>query len=179
MKRNTNNGISFISKRPKRQCVINNEPNPYPYILTIIDMQPTFFTSNYQPVKDAVEDLILKAIDDGAYIIIAHFMKYGKTHNNLLNLVRNYKDRSLVYANKNDKSDAIMTKILKKQIRTSFIKVCGVNTDACVQATVTGLSKTLPDFQIEIIKNACNSYSQYDHNFGINEMALLNNVIIQ
>lgn len=42
MKRNTNNGISFISKRPKRQCVINNEPNTYPYILTIIDMHQHF-----------------------------------------------------------------------------------------------------------------------------------------
>ena len=87
--------------------------------------------------------------------------------------------KNLEIANKNDKSDAIMTKILKKQLRTSIIKICGVNTDACVMETVRSLSEKLPECDIQVIKNACNSLSMYNHNYGLNEMALLNNVIIQ
>lgn len=145
----------------------------------VIDMQTGFNASSCESVKDSVQNLIIQAKDDNAFIIIAHYMRCGKTHNNLLNLVKTYTHRSLVYANKNDKSGAIMTKIIKKRIRAPVIKVCGVNTDACVKATVIGLTKILPDLYIEIITNACNDLSLHGHTSGLDTMARLKNVYIR
>ncbi len=178
MKRKAETSDYQNSKRPRRQCVISNKPEPFPYVLTVIDMQPTFSASNDDETLENVKDLIVGAKNDKAYIVLAHYMKFGKTHDKLLTLVEKYKHKSLVYANKNDKSGAIMTKIIKKRIRAPYMKVCGVNTDACVQASVKGLSRKLPEWNIKVIKDSCNSSWSYGNKEGIEYMSKLSNVTI-
>lgn len=59
---------------------IKNDPIEYPYIVVVIDMQPLFRASNNSQTLEACKGLIQQAIKDSAYIIIAQYMRNGRTH---------------------------------------------------------------------------------------------------
>lgn len=48
------------------------------------------------------------------------------------------------------------------------IKLCGVNTDCCVLATIYGLNKKLKKSKMQVIAKACNS--NYNHSHGLKRM---------
>ena len=173
------NEYTINPRRSKRKCIKEGILNNYPYILTIIDMQPRFYAATNKETINAVKNLIINAKKDGAYVIFAQYMKQGKSNHELIKLVNTYYDKSFVVARKNDKSDAIITKIYNNGIRSNDMKICGVNTDACVYSSVIGLSNKLPNWNIHLIKNACNSVThdkKYINN-RIKKMAELPNVI--
>ncbi len=183
MKRQLDNPSDANPRRSKRSSVVSNRDNNYPYVLIVIDMQPNFGCSNNPKTLDAVADLINNAKHDNAFIVYAQYMRQGKTHTNLVKLTNGYINRSFAVANRNDKSGAILTRLVKRQVRSDLVKVCGVNTNACVRATVEGLSNELKEWSIQVIKKACNSYGEYtDDAFYANNayktMKLLPNVTV-
>lgn len=127
----------------------------FPYVLTIIDMQPTFKASNTRRILNHIRKLIISAKKDNAFIIYAEYRNCGPTHESLTKLTDDYKHRSFVNAYQNSKSDAIVSKLTQKKIISDRMIICGVNTDACVQATVLDLSTSLPNWSFEIIKDGC------------------------
>lgn len=177
MKRTLDNDSEPINK--KRKCTENNGYTAYSYILVIIDMQTKFNSSNDKNTISEVNKLILQAKTDKAFIVIAQYMNFGKTHKEFNTLVKKYKPHAYAIANQCDKSRAIETKLLSHRARAPFIKVCGVNTDACVQSTVKGLCKIImPDMKIQVVKNACNACCNVCHRNGINIMSKLPNVVV-
>jgi hypothetical protein len=139
--------------------------NRFPYVLTIIDMQPKFEASNRRRILNHVRKLINDAKMNDAYIIYAEYEQCGRTHDSLTKLTNDYKHCSFVHAYQNSKCDAIKAELARKSIMSDKMVICGVNTDACVQATVNDLSIKLPKWSLEIAKTGCYTYSNiYPHN---------------
>ena len=133
----------------------------FPYVLCIIDMQWTFTASHNPLLIRKVVSLIKKAIFDKAYICVAQYKYMGRTQERLIELIRKYPYKSYCSTYNNDKGMAIYRRMSrdKVQMRGSHFKVCGVNTDACVQATIRGLRTMFPGIDIYIERSACNTCS--------------------
>lgn len=150
-------------------------PN-YPYVLIIIDMQDQFATSRNRQTIITIQKMVVEAKRDGAFIVTAHYMRYGKTRPEIRNMLTNYANHDYCYADQDDKSGAIHTKLVRHNVRTNIIKICGVNTGACVKATVMGLNSLYPDSHFLVFNRACNCYcNQYTTCDGHN-LGRLNNV---
>ena len=142
-------------------------------------MQPKFEAANCEDTINAIKKLVLNAKKDKAYVVIAEYMGYDGTHMCITDIIRKYKPRAYAVADRNDKSEAIQNKLHWRKVKTPVFKICGVNTAACVLATVQGLSKIMADANIQVIENACNSVGgKYFHDDGINQMKKLPNVTI-
>jgi len=126
----------------------------HPYVLCIIDMQPVGF-SNSNLIIDNVLELVREAVVKKAFIVIAQFTRAGETHQNIRNELETYTYKAYVWHNKNDKSKLIQEALKKRTIFVRQIKVCGVNTEYCVKATVHGLSQKF-HIPIQVIEKACN-----------------------
>lgn len=133
--------------------------NRFPYVLTIIDMQPKFKASNRRRILNHIRKLINDAIRDDAYVMYAEYTQCGRTHDSLTKLTDDYKHRSFVHAYQNSKCDVIKAELAKKNIMSDKMIICGVNTDACVEATVNDLSIELPEWSLRIAKAGCYTQS--------------------
>lgn len=126
----------------------------HPYVLCIIDMQPQGF-SNATIVLENVLTLIEEAINAKAFVVIAQFKRCGNTHDAIRNALLHYPFAAYVWHNKNDKSPQIRDILQQRRVLVRGFKVCGVNTEYCVFATVKGLSKKYY-VSIKVIEAACN-----------------------
>lgn len=59
----------------------------------------------------------------------------------------------------------VAAKCLELCIEPHELIVCGVNTDACVKATVIGLAQTMPRSKVSVVKRACNMTKDSDPNW--------------
>jgi len=139
-------------------------------------MQEHFISAHDVATIQANLREIDKAIKNQAYIIIAQYKQYGKTLRPIRDAVKDYPYQSYCYANKNDKSDAIMSAIVRVNAITPVIYITGVNTDACVISTVTGLSQRYKK-EIVVYHDACNAYSSDQHHWALKEMIKHENVV--
>ncbi len=149
-------------------------------------MQPMTFPSarNSLTIKNIIRE-INKANKEQASII---FVEYGDQDNcpysptddllketcEKLNGTGKY-NYHFVTKYHDDGSEQIIDLIDRLNLPQEFIKVCGVNTDACVARTVEGLDKKLNKFSfdgfkldmrkdntiIEVVWDACNTDSPY------------------
>lgn len=147
------------------------------YTLVVVDMQPYFSAANSRSVIKNCKREIEAAMLKRAAIIIVEFNNCGPSVKSLLNLVDGY-DR-LHFAHKDtDDGSAEVEKIIKDEgLAAKQLKVCGVNTDCCVQSTVRGLTARLPNATIEVIGDACNS--DFNHLVGLDRMKKMANVSIK
>ena len=146
-----------ISATSKRKCTLDIHRYNYPYVLIVIDMQYNFEAANDVETIQNVIQLIEQAKADNAFVIVARFMKKGgETIREILNCLDTYDEKTYCTQYNNDKSCSIINKMIKHNIKTSLIKVCGVNKCACVLCTVYSLSDEFIDSKIEIFDSACN-----------------------
>lgn len=141
----------FKKPRTARKRKIN-----HPYGLCVIDMQPSFSTSQDPATMQACLDLISKAIEDGAYIIVAQYTGYGKTDKRITDLVSNYRHAGYCWANQDNKAESIMRLLQRNNAQTTDYHVCGVNLEACVYSTVYHLKHAYRK-KIVLREDACNS----------------------
>jgi nicotinamidase-related amidase len=126
----------------------------HPYVLCIIDMQPHGFC-NSNIIIENVLTLVREAIIKNAFIVIAQYKNAGSTHMSIINTLRDYPHKAYGWHNRNDKSPIIQGILREKKVFTRAIKVCGVNTEYCIWATVNGLAKKYY-IPIKVIESACN-----------------------
>lgn len=129
------------------------EKHTHPYILCIIDMQPFGF-NNSNLVLPNVLRLVRRAVADQAFIVISHYKKCGATHPHIIQKLNAYPHQASIWHGKNDKSKPIQMALAAERIFVRQIKVCGVNTEYCVKATVHGLAKKY-NKPIKVIEKAC------------------------
>jgi nicotinamidase-related amidase len=153
------------------------------YTLAIIDMQPYFTAGLKRRAHDNCAIQIKKAIKDRAAIIFVEYRGYGNTSRSLKSLIRKASyDRQYKVTKTTDNGGKEIAALIKKErLAASRIKVCGVNTDACVHASVLGLRKHLAASKIEVIAAACDSRTMFNngHQDGLKKMAKLTNVKIK
>lgn len=136
------------------------------YTLVVVDMQPMFDAANGKRVREECLKAILKAIEINAPIIFLEFNDYDHTHGELTKPCMGNHYVMTKYTD--DGSPEVYDTVLKYKLPRNF-RVCGVNTDCCVHATVNGLSARFPNTSIEVIAAACDS--DWNHMAGINKMS--------
>jgi len=143
-------------------------------LLLVVDMQPNFETSNREWLLENVEREIRAARAAGWGIM---FLEYARrvngcgvpvahrTHARLIRLVEDYPHAITVHKNSDDGSVDAMCAAEDDWWDDDCaphldggIRVVGVNTDACVAATVNGLSERNSELEITVVGDACNGH---------------------
>lgn len=147
-----------------------------PYSLVIVDMQEEFKASlDKNTILNCIE-AINNAKKDNATIIFLEFVGSGRTHYSLFKEVQFYEQT--FFLRKTGCDGSLEVELLSKGIKIPNLhfKVCGVNTDVCVQYTAIGLQSTFPSAVIEVLSKACNS--EIDHEYGLSVMEMYENIFI-
>lgn len=128
--------------------------------LVIVDMQYRFPASRKSWVLSAVERLIFHAVDKGWGVVVLEYGPDGSedhvaTYNKLMVHLSGHA-RMRVKRKRNDNgAPQILEACSEGGFDSKHFVVCGVNIGACVGATVRGLSISLPDSGIYVVKEAC------------------------
>jgi nicotinamidase-related amidase len=117
-------------------------------------MQPEGF-NNVNIIIEDVLALVREAIIKKAFVVVAQFKNAGNTHISIVNVLQNYPYKAYGWHNRNDKSPIIQNILREKKVFVRSLKVCGVNTEYCIWATVNGLARKYC-IPIKVIESACN-----------------------
>ncbi len=150
------------------------------YTLAIVDMQWYFGASHKASVIAACKREIRQAMKARAAILFIEYANCRSTISTLKKIVRDarYNRAATIIKNDDDGSPEVITAIEHNKFPRT-LRVCGVNTDACVQATVEGLASDLRRAKIKIIADACNTESGKDgHEEALSSMVKFQNVKI-
>ena len=131
--------------------------------LVVIDMQTTFRASFKPSVVVGVTTEIIKAKEKLLPIVVVEYKNCHPTHKALLDLLKNYPHKARITKSGDDGSSEVIRTLRRRGFNQDYIRVCGVNTDACVWATAEGLLKKLRYAQIEVVKSAC--ATEFDFNW--------------
>jgi nicotinamidase-related amidase len=143
------------------------------YTLAVIDMQDHFLNrfeemdQSNQRVFDNCKNEIAKAISDNANILFVEYEEYGPTNPELLGLVNDssYNSFNQIIKIDDNGSREIVKAVKKFGLPKKKIKICGINTEYCVYATVKGLLQAMRESKIEVLTDACDS--PWDHEVGV------------
>lgn len=144
------------------------------YTLVIVDMQPCFSSANDKRTLDAIEKEILRAKELRMPIVALEVDCFSpmqdernpRTHERLLKHLVGYPLYRMEEKRFDDGSWAVLhaaDRLGCDDEELKVLRICGVNTDACVLATVIGLAKKLPATSIRVVKDACNTYTQTNY----------------
>ena len=123
--------------------------------LLIVDMQDEFPSSKkHQTICECIK-LICRAKLNLEPIIVLEYVNFGNTLTRLSRMLSRYDRRYLVKKNDNDGSDEIHDFVVKTKLGITDFTICGVNLDACVQETATGLAEI--GYNVKVVKKACNT----------------------
>lgn len=126
------------------------------YTLVVVDMQPGFDGALGSRVRANCLREIKQAMQDNAPIVFLEFNGYGDTMPELLDPVSNYENYHQYTKSVDDGGPEVRDAVVEHGLPKKF-KVCGINTDCCVHATVRGLTNFFPMAMIEVIADACDS----------------------
>ncbi len=144
------------------------------YTLVVVDMQPGFNSAHGKRVRANCLREVRKAVALNAHIIFLEFAGYEATHPELTDKLH---ARAVVLEKHDDDGSKEVEQEVRLNKRPSTFKVCGINTDCCVAATVRGLTARFPMSTIEVVADACDS--DWYHLRGIEDMkSLKDNVTI-
>jgi nicotinamidase-related amidase len=138
------------------------------YTLIVVDMQETFRASTRDRVRKNCSREVKQAIKDDAHIIFLEYRYSGRTLPELTEALHTkcfFKEKS-----EDDGSAEVESTVVLNKLPKHF-KVCGVNTDCCVYATVRGLTARFPMATIDVIIDACDS--DWNHLGGIDKLTAM------
>jgi nicotinamidase-related amidase len=131
--------------------------------LVIVDMQLEFGVGSKPNLLAAVIRKIRLARQLGYGIVLVEYGESdvypdhvpGDTHHRITKALDGYKRNAFVVKHRDDGSPQVLKAIEHYGFNRKNIYVCGVNTCACVYATVGGLAKRLPDAAVYMLGDAC------------------------
>lgn len=122
--------------------------------LVIIDMQDAFDAACDPDVIIGVTLEILRAKERRTGILIVEYADCGDTHHGFFDLLKGYPYRARCRKREDDGSIEVIRALRRREFNMSHLRVCGVNGDACVVETVSGLLDRLPRTRIDVVKKA-------------------------
>lgn len=151
------------------------------YTLLVIDMQAYFSAARNKRVQEEVSKEIRQAIKDNMPIIFLEYIGCGSSVKQLTKNVAhpNHYDKSyLIGKTTGGGSREVLTLIKAFRLPQKHIKVCGVNTSACVFETTVGLRQKLKGSKIELLVNACNDSSKSGHEYALQSFREYHNIVL-
>jgi nicotinamidase-related amidase len=142
--------------------------------LVIIDMQPGFYCADQPDLIEKVCEEVRQAIDDNSGIVVLEYYQGGKTLRKIADLLDKHHLVDYTVKEMNDGGEDVAEMIDRNYFDESHLRVCGVNTEACVAETVETLSMIYPDATIEVIEDACNG-----HDNSFDWVHSFHNVVLQ
>lgn len=130
--------------------------------LVVVDMQNEFAASCKLEVVTGVAAEITKAQQQHLPIVLVEYEGCGPTHKCLLQLLKGYPYKARVHKKDDDGSTEIIRTLRRRGFNEECLRVCGVNVDACVWATVEGLLCKLKYSRVEVVKAACATEYKFD-----------------
>lgn len=136
---------------------------PFSYTLIIIDMQPGFMASHKSTLNENImrEIKIAKKNKQGILILEYDRKLSGRTHKEILNQIRNYPFKVVVEKLNCDGCEEVLEQFKEHPLflNKNHIKICGVNTDECVNDTTVSLYEQLyKNTKIEVLADCCNTH---------------------
>ena len=162
MKTNTKTTDAGLYPRTEK---LMPDSGPEDQVLVVIDMQDKFRASHDQQTIWFVKQEILRAKQAGMAIIIVEFDPHemGSTHLEIVELLEGYERCTTVIKTQNDGSEEIVEACLDNGFWMEDFRICGVNSDACVLETVTGLLERISSCDISVVQDACNCLAGMDN----------------
>jgi nicotinamidase-related amidase len=127
--------------------------------LCIIDMQYFYNAAKSNSVARAVCREIRAAKEQGIPIFVVEYgsQKWRRTRPMILKEIGRYPHRHRVIKQDIDGSYELMAAMMCVPDKIDHLRVCGVETNVCVEATILNLLKRMPGLQVELVADACNS----------------------
>ena len=128
-----------------------------PATLVVVDMQPEFEAANEPNVLVAVAREILEAKRNKWPIVVVEYrggFNLAETHQGLRSLLKGYSKKARIGKDDDDGSMEVVRAIRRRKFNEKTLRICGVNTDCCVAATVNGLLGR-SQANLQIVKDAC------------------------
>ncbi len=127
------------------------------HTLVVVDMQPTGFTAAGEPnVINGCRKAVEKAVKNNNPVIFLEF--YGgdrwPTASQLTDVTDGYNRAYFLSKDEQDGSPQVADLMNRKRLPKKKIKVCGVNTTACVLSTVQGLRQRMKDSSLVLLEDA-------------------------
>ena len=144
------------------------------YTLIVVDMQPGFRSASGTRVRENCLREVNKAVVDGADIIFLEYEGYEATFKELTEAALHSK---YIGSKCTDDGSSVVAKFVHRNQLFKNFKVCGINTDCCVKATVEGLTSHFPMSRIDVVGDACDS--DWNHFNGLEAMKKLSGVVVQ
>ena len=152
------------------------------YSLIVVDMQDYFYASRGKRVRKACIREIKQAMQDQATILYVEYSpeNYGPTIPQLTNITNKAKYKKVYHVSKydNDGGQEVVDFLTKKHLPKMNLRVCGVNTNYCVRATVSGIHHKSPNSNIHVVADACDCSTLDGHKYGLSDMKSNANVKI-
>lgn len=126
-----------------------------PATLIVVDMQEAFEAASDPNTVIGVTYEILQAKERNAGIILLEYEKCGRTHEGYSQLLKGYRRKSRVTKEDDDGSMEVVRAARRRGFNLAHLRICGVNADCCIAATVLGLLGRLRESRIEVVKDAC------------------------
>ena len=133
--------------------------------LVIINMQERFLRNIRDPwhtIAAIVEEIRL-ARQDGCPIVLVEYddESAGATDPTIKQALIGYETQSCVVRKSNDDGSAQIHHACKTLgYHTAVLRLCGLNVNACVVRTASGLLKLYPQSRVEVVKDACSTYDR-------------------
>ena len=125
-------------------------------LLCIIDMQPYFTAAKDTALVNRIIDEMRIFKKQKRYIFIVEYDECGRTDVRILNELDGYTKYRIIKKTNDDGSTEILECLkLVSSSGLDSMKICGVNTWACVFDTVIGLAEKRPDMSIVVLDNLC------------------------
>lgn len=129
-------------------------------VLVVIDMQKNFTTD--AGLIQVVEREVALAVEARTPVVIVDYKFCGDVHEILLDAAELDVGSDLRFAvTKHDDNGAaeILGGCRRRAISVEYLRICGVNTNACVQDTTMALARQLPRSRVELLGYACRNSS--------------------
>lgn len=123
--------------------------------LVVVDMQAYFGAACEPNVIIGVTQEILDARQNKRAIILLEYEGCGRSHEGFADLLKNYPHKARIKKGDDDGSLEVIRTLRRRGFSGKYLRICGVNADCCVCATVLGLLAKLGDTRIEVVKKAC------------------------
>lgn len=149
-------------------------------VLVVIDMQSFFPASNSPSTIAAVVREVKTAVARNLPVIIVEYdpTEIGRTHDRILRVIANYPRAVTITKAAADGSREIMEACLINGLSLDELRVCGINSDACILETVEGYHNLVPTSTITIVRDACNCLTGPANNVWREDFPSLPNVIV-